>query len=375
MTLKNFSPTHLIKTAIVAVVIAQFILGIKKFSKGDFFWDLNIYADAVKKYVAGENAYELSDGNLFVYHPAVLQFFSLAGDGLKTVLIAAYIMICVFFLFFLLRHRELRLPFSLGFFYLGFGILSFVTGNVTLFLHLALIMLLFDALKPNGRVVVYICAVAIFSLIKPYLLLYLLVLPAVFARRGGHISTVAKITAIVFVLYVCVVVIHSVMFSDAFFMFYQSLKMQTIERGDLGLSVASYLRRKGVSANVALFFHVVFVCAVGLPIVYYFFFEKKYSDAGFALAIYFVLTALNPRLKEYDIPALLFTMFAALILVITCWREWFFVLVLTVFSLIGMSVKNGFFSKPEHVLFVSSVFVALFFYAKKVEVRKFLKGL
>jgi hypothetical protein len=361
---------YLLVLGIVVIAIIENYIGFSKYSTGAWFWDLNVYQLAVNRYTSGFDPYETKSDLLFLYHPIVLHFFSLFDGKLKFVLQVGYFILCAKAIIEIINQKKYILPFLIGFSFLGLGVLSIATGNVTFFLHLILISLLIGSLSSKRNVLPFVCVVALCSLIKPYMIAYELIPVLVAFRRGDDLQALIKTLLIIVVTLSLIVLAHSMFFYDLFLGFYEALKTQTLVRGDVGLSLASYLILIQVSGGLALGLHLLLIAMIGSVIIGYFFFADKDNEAAFIMALYFILTALNPRLKEYDVPILMFTLFAASIFVANSLSDWIFLLVANIFPLLNGIVTEGFLLKNEHVIFLSVTTIFLFFIKKYYEIRR-----
>ena len=268
----------------------------------DYFWDLSLYQIATNAYNSGSSAYSEFNTLRFVYPPIILWAFSLFGPYLKTLLSITFLLI---FSVFLTNERSRNFFFYalIGsfIFFNDFIVKSFITGNITIFLHLALITL---ALRGRSTMF-FTVAVFAFSLVKPYLLAYLVL---------GHVLCDDKKrftlnTLLGLMVYTLFWYLQLSITPELFLDFLNSLKAQALggEVGpgkDMGLSFYS-LYAQFFSRHIALLMHFLTV----LVIAFVFFLSKVLSnlDIGggdkqtisiFALLIF--ITLLNPRMKVYD---------------------------------------------------------------------------
>jgi hypothetical protein len=281
------------------------------------FWDLGIYEKAVAVFNQGGNPYGLNGYLSFVYHPLVLRLMALFGDYLELVLIGAYLLSLLFFLRSLGSNRSWWLYTFLAFAYCGIGTISIGSGNVTVFFHLVLLGILLrhitydntSVISPRPSFTGFILAVLLFSLIKPYLLAYLLI-PIVMTWRSNHQKhTWSLILVSVFVLAI-ILLLSSLYFGTEFQAFLAAVQGQTIGKHDLGYGLVMYFyeyyRSAGPLIYRAFVLHFAILSILILAILYLAKRSQLIQKPHFVLLLYFLLTILNPRLKVYDLfPALI----------------------------------------------------------------------
>jgi hypothetical protein len=281
------------------------------------FWDLGIYEKAVAVFNQGGNPYDLNGYLSFVYHPLVLRLMALFGDYLELVLIGAYLLSLLFFLRSLGSNRSWWLYTFLAFAYCGIGTISIGSGNVTVFFHLVLLGILLrhithcnvSAINPRPPFTGFILAVLLFSLVKPYLLAYLLI-PMVMTWRSNHQKhTWSLILVSVFVLAI-ILLLSSLYFGTEFQAFLTAVQGQTIGKHDLGYGLVMYFyeyyRSAGPLIYRAFVLHFAILSILILAILYLAKRSQLIQKPHFVLLLYFLLTILNPRLKVYDLfPALI----------------------------------------------------------------------
>jgi hypothetical protein len=281
------------------------------------FWDLGIYEKTVAVFNQGGNPYELNGYLSFVYHPLVLRLMALFGDYLGLVLIGAYLLSLLFFLRSLGSNRSWWLYTFLAFAYCGIGTISIGSGNVTVFFHLVLLGILLRHITYNNTSVTsprpsftgFILAVLLFSLVKPYLLAYLLI-PIVMTWRSNHQKhTWSLILVSVFVLAI-ILLLSSLYFGTEFQAFLAAVRGQTIGKHDLGYGLVMYFYEYYSSAGPLIYrafvLHFVILSILIVAILYLAKRSQLIQKPHFVLLLYFLLTILNPRLKVYDLfPALI----------------------------------------------------------------------
>ncbi len=271
---------------------------------GHLFWDMQVYVDAVKIRNNGGSAYEDLGGLKFVYAPVVLRIFSIFDSWLPIVLGISYFSITVA----LLTRVEGRvlvtstLISSFWFFDFSFPI-SIQTGNVTLFLHFALI---YSAIvsHQNSRFV-FLFMVALASVVKPYFISYLFLGVAIWPIDRRFVFHSIFVVSIVFLSFA----LQKIFLSDEFDQWLSSLSAQALgERAGPGRDVGrapyfffSLVFGKGLGlllhiasiAFGALFLALIYKRSCKVMTVS----ERKMLLFWFALVVCILM---NPRMKIYD---------------------------------------------------------------------------
>ena len=106
----------------------------------NYFWDLDVYQNAINIFNSGGSAYADLDGLKFVYAPYILILFSLLGANLSLSLVVFYLASS----FSILRQRLggqliIYSVISSLLFSNDFIVKSIATGNLTIFLHFSII--------------------------------------------------------------------------------------------------------------------------------------------------------------------------------------------------------------------------------------------
>jgi len=288
-----------------------------QFLNQGIFWDLGIYKQAVNVFNAGGNPYELNGYLSFVYHPLVLRVMAWFGNYLGPVLIALYIASLLFFFSSLGGNRSWWLYSFLAFAYCGIGTISIGSGNITVFFHLVLIGILLKSinaeqtLKANsGKLTTtFILAVMLFSIVKPYMLAYLLI-PLVLTWKTQQQKSIWSLTFLVSLVLAVTLLLSSLYFGAEFQSFLSAVQGQTIGKRDLGYGLVMYFYEYYLSAGSLIYrafvLHFVILSAIILTTLYLAKRSGILNSSRFMLLIYFLLTILNPRLKVYDLfPALI----------------------------------------------------------------------
>jgi hypothetical protein len=288
-----------------------------QFLKQGVFWDLDIYEKAVSVFKSGGNPYELNGYLSFVYHPLVLRFMSLFGDYLVIALMGGYFASLLFFISSLGSNRSWWFYSFLAFAYCGIGTIAIGSGNVTAFFHLALLGILLRSIhgeqnfqEPSSRLSsLFILMVVIFSVVKPYMLAYLLI-PLIATWKTRQQKSIWSFTLLAGSLMVIIFLLSTLYFGEEFQSFLSAVQSQTIGKRDLGYGLVMYFYEYYLSADTLIYRAFVLHFAILGAILFITLLLAKRSGAlnssRFALLLYFLLTILNPRLKVYDLfPALI----------------------------------------------------------------------
>lgn len=269
-----------------------------------YFWDLGIYLRAVGALNNGLDPYQLDGYLLFIYHPLVLHAMAIFGQYLNPLLILLYFSSCLFFIYCIPKKQSYLLPCFLAFSYCGMGWLSLAGGNLTIYLHLVLLGLLMREAVKSQSYYSFIIFVTIFSLIKPYFLIYL-ALP-ILAQWNNKvlIKKLVKFSGITTLIFVFFLVFASIQYGDEFNAFTSALKNQTIGKHDLGFGFVMFFYDYYSSAGNLIYraFLIHFALAV-IFLLIPFYLELKKGSANpitWPLLLYFLLSVFNPRLKDYD---------------------------------------------------------------------------
>ena len=217
------------------------------------FWDYQIYDAAMSCFHDGCNPYTANLGRYrFVYPPVFLRVFAPFNFTLAySLLILAMVGVGLWRLSSLFGKADIAI---VGLLTNATGVLSLLTGNLTLFAHLFIIGLALDAFERAGRlapVLIFAGAVLLISVIKPYFLAYAIVLLVLRPRR---------IVLFAVVVFGAALAAASQAFTDPelWRSFKASLIAQTFSRGDLGFTLFSVVYEKtgvlvvGVGAHLAV---------------------------------------------------------------------------------------------------------------------------
>lgn len=315
MRTKKTTPKAL--SVILVLIGVLWVVYSRHFLSQGIFWDLDVYEKAASVFNAGGNPYELNGYLSFVYHPLVLRFMSLFGNYLGVALIGAYLASLAFFLSSLGSNRSWWFYTFLAFTYCGLGTISIGSGNVTVFFHLVLLGLLLsnigDETASGGASSklnrVFILTVAIFSIVKPYMLAYLLI-PLASTWKTTKQKSAWSLVLLVSTLLVLTLFLSSLYFDAEFHSFLSAVQSQTIGKRDLGYGLVMYFYEYYISAGTLIYrafvLHFIILSAIILIVLFLAKRSGQLNTPRLALLLYFLLTILNPRLKVYDLfPALI----------------------------------------------------------------------
>lgn len=288
-----------------------------EFLSQGIFWDMGIYEKAVSVFRSGGSPYELNGYLSFVYQPLVLRFMALFGSHLEITLMAAYVGSLLFFFSSLSSNRSWWLYAFLAFAYCGIGTISIGSGNVTVFFHLILLSILLryisngdnDGVVSNNKFLVFILLVVLFSLVKPYMLAYLLI-PMALTWKSNQQRSTWMLVLLAASFLALILILSSLYFGVEFQSFLSAVQGQTIGKRDLGYGLVMYFYDYYLSAGSLIYRAFVMHFAIlGAILLIMLFLAKRsgtLNNSRFALLLYFLLTILNPRLKVYDLfPALI----------------------------------------------------------------------
>ena len=292
------------------------------------FWDLSVYERAVRDLGLGLDPYRTDAGLPFVYHPLVLDGLFLLNRlvPLRLALVLVYALSLGWFC--VEAGRWLRLDadeptgagvaapqpagllcgassFMAALVFGGVGVTSMLSGNLTTFMHFALIAAFLMAQRTHGPFARYapIGLVLLLSIVKPYFLLYLLIPVLLTSDRRAELLRAAGALALFAVAWLFLA--HADPQGYAAFM--AALKYQSLGKSDLGYSFFATFMRVVHHAWLALGLHVV-ASVVFVMLTVALFMRRPASGRSTGAAFflfYMVLTLANPRMKEYDFfPAL-----------------------------------------------------------------------
>jgi hypothetical protein len=307
----NKSPPNLSLSLVSLAALIWLVYSVQFLNQG-VFWDLTIYQKAVSAFLSGGDPYALNGYLSFVYQPIVLRVMALCGPHLDTVLIIGYLGSLFFFLRSLRRNPSWWLYSCLAFTYCGIGTIALGSGNITVFLHLVLLGILLQNIsntdtKPSYGV--FLIAVALSSLIKPYMAAYFLI-PLIASKQSIDIKKTVGLTLLAGLCVISVIALSAAYFDGEFQAFLAAVKGQTLGKRDLGYGLVMYFYDYYLSAGHLIYraflLHFIILGAVFLGTLYVAIRNQRIQEPRFVLLLYFLLTIINPRLKVYDLlPALI----------------------------------------------------------------------
>lgn len=312
-----------IDIAVIAATLASYLVVflLWHWSWADAFWDFDVYRRAVTDLVLGYNAYRPNEPLPFLYHPVVLHALVPLDRflGLENAFIGLYMAALLIFLWGSGKIRQDQLSRDSGwhdkafmaaaaFSFGGLGVLSVMTGNITFYMHLALIgsVLIYLHNRKGWQwllvLTLFFCAL----LVKPYFLLY--ALPLFLIGRSTSRSILLLSISILFAVWVYLLFW---IFDKAHSMqFVQALRTQLASKGDLSISFFG-LAKHVLPVDQAMKIHLALAAILGLAVLFLRRLTARIAapggnDAALFLLAYAAMTLCNPRMKEYDlIPALL----------------------------------------------------------------------
>lgn len=323
---------------------ASLYLAIPSLSGAKLFWDLSVYERAISDYRANINPYRQDEFFLFIYHPYVLEALNLVGSAsqLKPTLIATYAICSLFFAhqllaFIINAHEQKYSKYSAifwvilgGFIYGGAGTISFLTGNLTPYCHMFLISLFLAAYNKGKNLIlaVFVISTCFLSIIKPYLLSYLILLPYITQKKRAAIITISSgvITTLLW--------LSAKLFNpDLYKSFMLALKTQTLGRADLGYSIFGIFHEL-LGSPVAMLLHISIIALL----VYIAFTSSRKADYEWFSKATIPITAawlitINPRMKEYDFFIAIIFLYASIFVSSQAW--------LKTFAIVGFSIVVG----------------------------------
>lgn len=275
------------------------------------FWDMAVYAGAIDACRLGKSAYAQTDTFLFVYPPVFLRIFCvMPAWGMVSMLLVLYAAALIWLFRQMRRIGPLAAQEGLfAFMLVGFaGFASLLSGNITAFGHLAIAAGFMSGLahsrrnhgsgdltrRPTLRGFGMGLMLALLGATKPYFLAYVLV-PLCMERSWPAL----RFAVLVPVVSGAVLLLDYLVDPVTFNAFLLALKTQTVERGDLGLSIASVLAWRGyaVTGMAVHFAAWLALMLVGLAATRGGGRELVLNRLLFLLAGSILL---NPRFKEYD---------------------------------------------------------------------------
>ncbi len=270
----------------------------------NYFWDLNVYQNAINIFNSGGSAYLDFDGLRFVYAPYVLILFSLLGKTLSFSLVVLYLSSCLFILRQKLGSQLiLYTVISSSVFFNDFIARSFATGNLTIFLHFSIITSACIRCKKHKEIFLLIILIA--TLIKPYLFAYVFLGFTIWPNERKYIKGLSITILLITLLFVSQLFFTPDLFRD----FTESLFLQAIgDRGGPGRDVGLapyWLFGSVLNRYFALGLHFIFVFLLGKSFFHLAKLLDKFLNIEDARKLIFFIslicvTFINPRMKVYD---------------------------------------------------------------------------
>ena len=313
---RRVDPIGVLIAAVCAVSLADFCYRWSKIL--GFFWDISVYQRAIADYGSGVDPYRTNVLFPFVYHPLVLRLLALLGSvlSLKIVLPALTVAAIVWLARELMLAAATRAaevvspaPFLAAFImaaaFGGVGVAACMSGNLAVLMHFTLMAALLRG--SHAATILYrflpYGLVVLFSLVKPYFMLYLVVPVVLYDRRVPALASSLAAA----VLFGATWLSFQVYWPQEYAQFLANLRWHILGRGDMGYSFFLVFGALTHKVPLALALHTlasVVVVVVG-PLL----FKQRYGrDAPFVpklLVLYLALTLANPRMKDYDLfPAL-----------------------------------------------------------------------
>lgn len=277
------------------------------------FWDHKVCLRALHDLSAGLNPYRADAHDLFVYPPVVLDAFA----GWPVPLFNAFLLaagLTSLWSFWAawrpssqqashsagLHDRPFAWACAIGFG--GLGVFVFATGNITPYLHFAVLASAHAWLvrQPQnlGCLLVFCGVLLVATLVKPYFAAYALVPILLTGWQAG--ATLAS--ALNLVVALAIYAAYWVWDQGRMLQFLAAVQHQTQGKSDLGFAFFGLLHQAGWSTLTAGLVHAV---AIALLASVCWYAVPRLSRSGCtdqALALLCTLAILaNPRLKEYDL--------------------------------------------------------------------------
>ena len=331
---------HRLFLAILLILVVTQIAHAALTYRQDIYWDLRVYHDAVM--TAGD-PYADHGGLRYIYHPLVLEFMRVFGGQIEFAMMTFYVGCAIVFALGMKSVPQAGLATSLGVAFSGLGIASIATGNLTPFLHLALLGLVARGSAGRTDRAIFLAAVALSAIVKPYMLAYagIPLMVALVERR--QIARVALEIAVMMIVLITVVASYTVMHPIEFHAFLDALRAQTSDSGDLGYSLFSrFVELSARGYGQLLLLHLVTVIAVSTMTIGLAIKQGRQQGIAFAFLIYFLCSMLNPRLKDYDLLAAMIALFVYCLNTQAGWRALIIPVIAFVPPTIQLMIKRSF---------------------------------
>jgi hypothetical protein len=276
-------------------------------ASNDTLWDLHVYVYALD----APNPYDVNRDLLFVYAPMVGDVFRMARSHLFEFLLFAYVLAIVWFVteFSRLQLRRPGVVFLVALSTGGMGTVSMMSGNVTAFMHLAVLAVLLRTQRTASSTWPFLVLVGLFAIVKPYFVLFApiaLLLSTDRLRECLRIAGIALAVGAIYALYL-------IWRPEEMRAFVAALDMQLVRRGDYGSSVFAALVGPlgipGATVGFVAFLGVLIAIAVSV------WRARSATPRASVIAVlmaYALLCFVNPRAHLYD----LFPAFLCLLMVV-----------------------------------------------------------
>jgi len=272
------------------------------------FWDLNVYQAAGAAFQSGQGAYAQDyHGLRFVYAPLVLWLFSLLGDWLTPLFLTLYAIITAWFVIAVPASLRWSLLLVFGvLFHYDLMLRAALTGNLTIFAHLLIILLWLAPANILCRAALLL-TISMMALIKPYFAAYFML----WGLRDGKITRDSLLAALALGLVILAWVAQAVLAPDSFAAFLNALDAQAgLGEGnpDIGIGIFRVALWLTHASKPALALHVL--VSVALIVGWLLWLRRPLAETDGPAARLLLLTGplilcllINPRFKVYDIAA------------------------------------------------------------------------
>lgn len=365
---------------IVIIILSMLVLYQIITRSPPIFWDFNVYTRAVNDYTHNINPYRNNTAFPFIYHPYVLKLFVSIDQtsSLKAFLVAFYVLSTVFFIKQLiefcriesLKYQAER-PNSIIWFlaasvsYGGAGIIAFLTGNITPYIHFLILGLFFSSFnsKKTYYTILFLFCIVLASTIKPYFLAYLMLLPFLLSLIRSIFISLIIVVSVLAIWYSGIYTTK-----ELYEKFTYTLLFKTLGQGDLGYAVFG-LARSYLSDKTSLIIHIVTLFAM---IISAGFLAKRSYSALFVpkmipITIMIIIFS-NPRMKEYDF--FLSVLFLYIFLYIYSHHTALKAVTLSIFIASLPIIYGDIFGYTTHLLQILGLLVPIFYFIKSQIITK-----
>lgn len=302
----------------IALSLAFYIYIWPKDSIFSGFW---VYPRAILDLQNHVNPYRTDVQWMFVYHPIVLHAFAKINSFISIIyfLIIFYVLSTVYIAFEIYqltiqkRFNSLQTPIAKKDLVIlilaaaafgGSGIVSFLTGNLTLYLHFLLVasILTYFRTKASKYGILFITGVMVFSVIKPYFLAYLILIHYLELSKRNKLLLFFGGAIGFLLLWIAPIIDSNMEYQE----FLNALHTQILLNDNAGGSFFEIVKIAGASNEWGIVIHVAISLGIticGLIYAPRFFRAVKSPQTPLCsfLLLYFILTLINPRMKIYDL--------------------------------------------------------------------------